>query len=158
MTHAAPLALLARDVMTREPVCVDQGAAIRQVVHTLDENEISGAPVVDEQGRIVGVVSKTDLFHRYAQGGEGYDPSMLIELFRDAEDDQGSGAMPEPSPIVDEFMTEDPITATETTPVATLARRMIDARIHRIIIIDKERRPIGIVTSLDLLRVIAGQG
>jgi len=49
-------------------------------------------------------------------------------------------------------MSIDPVTATPEETVATVARRLAEARVHRAIVVDPSRRPIGIVTTLDLLK------
>jgi CBS domain-containing protein len=53
------------------------------------------------------------------------------------------------------YMTPDPVTSTSNTSIRVLARTMIDAHIHRIIIVDEGREPIGIVSSTDLLAALA---
>ncbi len=58
--------LTARDVMTLEPVCVGPATTIRELARLFEENEISGAPVVNRSGRLVGVVSTTDLVRTLA--------------------------------------------------------------------------------------------
>ena len=60
-----------------------------------------------------------------------------------------------PSDEVRQFMTPDPVTVRPETSIRTLARMMIDAHIHRVIVVDNERRPIGIVSSTDLLAALA---
>jgi CBS domain-containing protein len=55
-------------------------------------------------------------------------------------------------------MTPDPVTAQPTTSIGVLARMMIDAHIHRVIIVDVERRPVGVVSSTDLLATLAYHG
>ena len=52
-------------------------------------------------------------------------------------------------------MTADPVTALPTTQVRELARMMIDAHIHRIIIVDEEKRPVGVVSTTDVLAALA---
>jgi CBS-domain-containing membrane protein len=52
-------------------------------------------------------------------------------------------------------MTADPVTATPETPVGALARRMLDAHVHRLIIVDTAGRPVGIVSSTDVLAAVA---
>ena len=52
-------------------------------------------------------------------------------------------------------MTPDPVTVKPETSILALARMMVDAHIHRVIVVDKERRPIGIVSSTDLLAALA---
>jgi CBS domain-containing protein len=127
------------------------------VARLFEENEISGAPVVDAQGRVVGVVSRTDLIRRYTEGDSDYDPKYLLELFgSDEADEDEPGPMPEPLITVDDFMTSDPITAPPTANVQTLAAKMVNSRVHRVVIIDDQRFPVGIVTSLDLVKALAG--
>jgi len=60
-----------------------------------------------------------------------------------------------PTDEVRQFMTPDPVTAQAATSIRDLARMMIDAHIHRVIVVDEGRRPIGVVSSTDLLAVLA---
>lgn len=154
MTIKSQPSLRASDIMTAEPVCIDLGSTIRQVARLFDEHEISGAPVVDSAGRLVGVVSRTDLVRRYTSGEDDRDPRMLAELFSyENEDDEG--LMPEQIIAVDDFMTDDPVTAGPAAPVKDVAAKMVAARVHRVIIVDRDNTPIGIVTSLDLVKALA---
>jgi CBS domain-containing protein len=57
-----------------------------------------------------------------------------------------------------EFMTPDPVLVAPDTPVTDLARKMVDAHIHRVIVVDRQRRPIGIVSSTDILAQVARMG
>lgn len=56
---------------------------------------------------------------------------------------------------VSDYMTTDVVTATPGTPICTLARMMLDARIHRVIVVDEVGRPVGIVSSTDVLAAVA---
>jgi CBS domain-containing protein len=150
--------LTAEDVMTRDPVCVSPGARIRELARLLEENEISGAPVVDQNGVLVGVVSKTDLIRRCSEGGGTDDipPSYLFEILAEHPADvtrPSHEVMPEPLICVDDFMTVDPITVGPREPVAAIAKLMHTKGIHRVIVVDDENFPIGIITSLDVLGV-----
>lgn len=60
-----------------------------------------------------------------------------------------------PNDEVRQFMTPDPVTVSPTTPIHALARMMIDAHFHRVIVVDEERRPLGVVSSTDLLTALA---
>lgn len=144
--------LTARDVMTLEPVCVGPATTIRELARVFEENEISGAPVVNRGGRLVGVVSKTDLIRRCSEGSETLTPSYLFEvLFQREGDDPPEGAIPEALVCVEDFMSSKPLTVAPQTPAAAVARLMSEHRVHRVIVIDEERFPIGIITSMDML-------
>jgi CBS domain-containing protein len=146
--------LRARDVMTPDPVCVRPETTIRELARVLESNEISGVPVVDETGALIGIVSKTDLIRRCSEGSPGLPPACLVEaLFERAGDDESVDAVPEPLICVQDIMTEHPLVVSLETPVATVAQRMFEGRIHRVIVVDGSRVPIGIISSLDLLGV-----
>lgn len=63
-----------------------------------------------------------------------------------------------PRGTVRHYMTVDVVTVAPQTPLPELARRMIDAHIHRLIVVDEERKPVGVVSSTDLLAVLAYAG
>ncbi len=140
------------DVMTRNPVCATPGMTIRQLATIFAERKISGAPVVDPKGVLVGVVSRTDLFRRVSLESKESPSGFLFDLLNDK-------APAERQPVTEalftigDFMCETVITAEPTDPVGSVARRMSEARIHRVVVIDEGRRPIGVVTALDLLKV-----
>ncbi len=150
--------LRARDVMTAEPVTVEPSTSIRQLARIFEENEISGAPVVDQDGRVIGVVSKTDLIRRCSEGTSEQAPGYLFEAISEQgeEDDETGEVLPEPLICVEDFMTDSPVTVTPQTPVARIARMMFDGHIHRVVVVDEDRVPVGIITSLDLLGVFSG--
>jgi CBS domain-containing protein len=60
-----------------------------------------------------------------------------------------------PDEEVAAYMTPDPVTAPTTAPVRELARMMLDAHIHRVVIVDEGRNPVGIVSSTDILAAVA---
>jgi predicted transcriptional regulator len=145
-----------QDVMTAEPVCVDSSTTIRELARVFKANEISGAPVVDQGGTLIGVVSKTDLVRRALEGPYDMPPAYLFEvLFEQGAEDsaEGTEVIHEPLAYVQDFMTQDPVTVRPDTPVAEIARLMFDHRIHRIIVVDEQNFPVGIITSLDMLGV-----
>lgn len=155
MTIKPQTTLHAADIMTAEPVCIDAGMTIREVARIFEEHEISGAPVVDASGRLVGVVSRTDLVRRAMAGEDDRDPRVLAELFG-YDDEEDEGPLPDPVVAVDDFMSTDPVTATPAASLRDLAQKMVRSRVHRVIIVDGDQTPVGIVTSLDLVKGLAG--
>lgn len=144
--------LKAKDVMTPEPVCVEPSARIRDLARMFEEHEISGAPVVNKEGKVIGVVSKTDLIRRCAEGTDDIPPAFLFEVLSEqGQGEETSEVVPEPLICVEDFMTEDPLMVSPELSAGAVARLLFEKRIHRAIVVDSERYPLGIITSLDLL-------
>ncbi len=142
------------DVMTEDPICIETGSSLRHVAELLDEHEISGLPVVDDQLRLVGVVSRTDLLRRLLEGpNEARHDEHWLDLLTAGSTttvDLDAARLG----VVDDVMTNDPVTALKDEKIAKVARRMADEKVHRIVVIEPTtRRPLGIVTTLDLLGV-----
>jgi CBS domain-containing protein len=148
--------LKARDVMTAEPVCVSPSTTIRELARVFEENEVSGVPVVNQEGLVVGIVSKTDLIRRCAEGTDEIPPAFLFEVLSEQGDEgETSEVMPEPLVCVQDFMTEDPVMVSPEVSAASVAREMFERHIHRVVVVDEEKFPVGIITSLDLLGVFS---
>lgn len=144
--------LKASDIMTADPVCVAPSATIRELARLFEEHEISGVPVTDAQGKVTGIVSKTDLIRRCSEGTADIPPAYLFEILSEhGHDDEASEVISEPLVCVEDFMTEDPLMVSLGHSAAAVARLMYDKRIHRVIVADEERSPLGIITSMDLL-------
>ncbi|MFO0835573.1 MAG: CBS domain-containing protein [Phycisphaerales bacterium] len=140
------------EVMTKNPVCATPGMSIRQLAALFSEHGVSGAPVVGPDGKLVGVVSRTDLFRRVTAEVSGPSAGYLFDLLNDRAPAERQ-PMPEPLIVVGDFMTESPVTASATDSVSAMARKMAERRVHRIVVVDANKKPIGVVTTLDLLRV-----
>lgn len=150
--------LKARDVMTSDPLCVSPATTIVELARIFEDNDISGAPVVDAQGRAVGIVSKTDLIRQCARGSGEIPPAYMFEMLFEIEgEDAASTAAIEDRVHVEDFMTEDPIVVGLETPAASVARLMNEQRVHRVIVTDKDDFVVGIITCLDLVGAFADQ-
>ncbi len=150
----ATAARLIKDIMTRDPICVTGDTSARELARILETNEISGCPVLDAVDRIIGVVSKTDLLRRAVEGPMGSGRGSMLESL--GEGMRGDISAAENLGRVEDFMTPEPVTAAAEEPLAAVARRMADERVHRVIVVDKGRHVVGIVTSLDLLKEFPG--
>lgn len=145
--------VLVKEVMTSKPVAVSPTTSVRDLAEILDTNEISGVPVVDVQDRVIGVVSKTDLLHQWIHGSPNGGSSSLIELLEEGiRNDDLDIDLHE---TVDEFMSGDPVTASPEDSLTEVARRMVQERVHRVIVTDEKMRLLGIVTTLDVLKYIS---
>ena len=148
------LALTAADLMSATVITIPHDMSLRGAARLLAQANVSGAPVVDAVGRCIGVLSARDFVGWAERGGpasrrDGGTGDCFCTAWQVMDDD----ALP--TDVVARFMTADPVTAEPTTPIGTAAQMMIDARIHRIIVLDRRDRPVGIVSSTDILAAVA---
>jgi CBS domain-containing protein len=146
--------LTAADMMSRELTLVPQDMSLPAAAHLLSRAAVSGAPVVDEEGRCVGVLSTTDFVHYVGGETPVPRPRPTRGPERVCEWQMLNGA-PLPTSAVRFHMTPDPVTVEPETPLFELARRMLDAHIHRLVVVDEKDRPVGVVSSTDILAAVA---
>jgi CBS-domain-containing membrane protein len=142
----------AADIMTREVITVHEDASVESVARLLAERGISAVPVVDNQNRVIGVLSEGDLLHRVETGTErrrSWWLDMLASTDKLAEDyvkSHGGKAK--------DVMTRDVISVTETTAVAEIAVLLETNRIKRVPVL-RDGKLIGIVSRANLVRALA---
>jgi CBS-domain-containing membrane protein len=148
------LELTADDLMSRSVLVISQHMSLKAAAHLLAQAEVSGAPVVDEEGRCVGVLSAADLVHWVDRGkpaavrrGAGA-ACVCCDWQIDGSDDL-------PDDEVSLYMTTNVVATGPETQVGEMARWMRDAHIHRIVIVDERRRPVGVVSGMDVLAAVA---
>ena len=149
-----------KDVMNPDIMTVADDMTTEELVRFLDEREISGAPVVDSQGHFIGVVSMTDIGRQVAEPSE-FQSSERSEFYRDRADDftledLGQRFVEERAIAVRDVMTPVVHQVPASASVAEAARIMIEQHIHRLVV-TQGKQPVGIITSMDLLRVVAAQ-
>ena len=138
-----------RDIMHRGVVTVRADAPLKEVARLLVEHAISGLPVVDEAGAVIGVVSETDLVIK--ERGRPERPPRLIErLFGPRAADRAELAKGEATAAGD-AMSSPAITIDAGRPVRDAAELMIERRINRLPVTDGGRLA-GIVTRADIVR------
>jgi len=150
------LAFTARDLMSRHLLMVPQEMSIHGAARMLSRAQVTGAPVIDEAGRCVGVVSATDFLHlaeRETPPNRHHSACLHSSDWEMDEQEEGHQA-----PTVRDVMTLDPVMVSEDTPIGQLARMMLDAHIHRVIVSDEHQHPIGIVTTTDILAALSHAG
>jgi CBS domain-containing protein len=152
--HPRQKKTVARDVMTKDPICVDRSATVHEIARIFAESEISGVPVVDLQNRVLGIVSKTDILNACLEGPPG---SPRDVDFWDALRTGGSGTAfnPEDVGVAEDLMRTEDVTAKPDEPVSAVAVRMGRSGSHRVVVVDDDGHALGIVTSLDLVRLLA---
>ena len=143
--------MLAKDIMRRKVVAVESWLTLPEVAKLFLEQGISGAPVVDEVGSILGVVSQTDLVRTRREAAPGV-PSYHRDFDYDARS-AGLHVEELDDTRVEQIMTPGAISLDETTPLEKVAKVMVDSRIHRVIITRGERLA-GIITTMDMMRAV----
>jgi CBS domain-containing protein len=131
---------------------------LREAAKIFVEERISGAPVVDELGNLVGVLSQSDLIE-YELATER-ELTVEAPFYRRPYDDalhpaRGFQLEALSADKVKDVMTPYLITVTEDTPIREVAARMAEHGIHRVIVVDEDEQISGIVSSLDVLRWVA---
>ena len=127
---------LAADAMQKGIVSVSPELPLSDFEELLTTAEVSGAPVMDANGKLVGIASKTDIVR-------GLSEQMSVAL-REMND---AGL------TVADVMTEAVISVPPDEPARSVARMMVDGKLHRVLVVDGTEI-VGIITSLDLLSLI----
>jgi len=152
-TQQSLLTLTAEDLMTSQVTTIPQDMPLRTAAHVLSQAHITGAPVVNGEGRCVGVLSATDFLRWAEASGQGNGRCQVPVCV--CSDWQMIETEFIPREEVRCHMTHDPVLVKPETRITHLARMMLDAHIHRVVVVDAARRPIGIVSSTDVLAAVA---
>jgi predicted transcriptional regulator len=148
----------AKDIMNPHVVTVTDTMELREAAKIFVEEGITGAPVVDDLGTLVGVISQSDLVEHEATTER--DLTLEAPFYRRPYDEAispGRGFHIEelPAEMVKDVMTPFLVTVTEDIPIHEVAARMAKCGIHRLIVVDEDQQIRGIVTSMDVLQWVA---
>ena len=119
------------EVMTRDPISIVETASLQEAATILDTKKITGLPVLDATGTLVGVLSQTDLVRARAN-------QHLVANW--------------PGLAVGQVMTKPALTIAASASLEEAARTMEERRVHRLVVIDATANPIGIISTSDLVR------
>jgi CBS domain-containing membrane protein len=138
--------LKAANIMAKPVVQVEEGLGLVQAAALLAAQGISGAPVVDSAGRLVGVVSEKDFLKEM---GFGATPSFM-QIATHCLNNKGCMIGRLHNRTVGDIMTRPAITGTPETTIGAIAVLFFEKKINRLPIVDTDGRPLGIVTRTDL--------
>jgi CBS-domain-containing membrane protein len=139
--------LKARDIMTHPVHCIKHSMNLMQTAAFLADKGISGAPVVDAEDRIVGVVSEKDFL---AKMGLGKSASFM-QVIAHCLNNKGCMVTELHNHFIQDIMTAPAITAGPEITIGAISALFVDKQINRLPIRDTEGRIIGIVTRTDLV-------
>ena len=142
----------ARDVMVSPVVTVGPSASVKEAAKLLLERGISAVPVVDDQGKVVGIVSEGDLLHRSEAGTERRRSWWLLGLT--GEETLAAEYVKAHARKVGDVMTSQVTTATPDTPLHELATLMETNSVKRVPIV-QDGHLVGIVSRANLVQAVA---
>lgn len=157
------MTLRARDVMQEKVRSVRPDTTLADLDRAFSREKRSGLPVVDEGGRLVGVVSRADIVRKLAT------EQSQVEYESDSHRDVRAYGEVTDEPIVslaarvgarlanaraEDLMSHAPVTVAPDAPIQQVAKVLVDHAIHRVPVVE-EQRLVGIVTTTDLVRLLA---
>lgn len=150
--------ITAADLMNPDVLTVPDDMTVRELASFLVENDITGAPVEDDAGHLVGVVSVFDIARLVGEDADDFeldepeeptagngatDPDGLDEEAGDGDDDL----------LVEDIMTPDVWTVPEDATVPEVASLMLKEHLHRLVVV-RQDEPVGIISTSDLLGLL----
>ena len=137
-----------KDVMTTRVVSVKRDASFRTMAAALREHRVSAFPVLDDDGKVIGVVSEADMLAKEALDSEPQGmPGMIAGLLRRKEYEKARGI------TAGDLMTSPPVTVTPDDTLERAARLMYTRKVKRLPVVDANGHLVGIVGRSDLLAV-----
>lgn len=154
--------ILAKDIMNRDVLSVGMDWTVDQLADYLVENSISGVPVTSEDGRLLGVVSLTDIVRYKSIPAADSRPNDPHEYYIHCPERKYSPAEIESFRIdaeslvsVRDIMTPMTLTVQEETTMQQVADAMLRGRIHRVFV-TRDEMLMGIITTMDILKALQG--
>jgi CBS domain-containing protein len=144
--------MLAKDIMTADVVTIAPDLSVEQIAQLLLSCNISGVPVVDAGGGLIGLVSEGDLLRRH-EGGTERQRSWWLSLLTGPEE-RAREFVKTHGRSAEQVMTREVITVTADTPVGEIARIMERRRIKRVPVVE-DGKIVGIVSRANLLHGLA---
>ncbi len=141
-----------KDIMTKEVITVNVNDTVEQCAKLLSKHDLSGLPVLDDQGNVVGIVTEGDIIRRASRiegipvlevlGGIFYleSPKHFMDKLK-----KSMGT------IASMIMTEDVITVGPDEKIEDAATLLVKEKIKRLPVVDKEGKLIGIVARRDIM-------
>jgi len=162
-TKAPPQMVLeaatAEDLMTPNPISIHAGASMQEALALLTDRGFSAAPVIDDAGRPLGVLSRTDLLVHQRERGASVplvDPAEWESSSHRPH--EGFGVEVVDSTQVRDIMTPIVFTVLLETLAAQVIEQMLALRVHHLFVVDEDRALVGVISPLDVLRHLRTAG
>jgi len=145
--------LTAKEIMNKKVITIKKDASINELSELLVNNKISGVPVLDENGSLAGIVSEGDII---VQNSDLHFPRYfkLLDsiIYLESLNKFKRSLQKHLATKVEEIMTVKVKTAGEDTPINEIADIMLDSRVNRLPVMDKNNKLVGIITRADIVK------
>jgi CBS domain-containing membrane protein len=139
-------------IMTRQVVTVRRDTPLAEVAETMGKSGVSGVPVLDSEGRVVGVISEKDFLRRMGAGVQDNFMTVVANCLLA----KGCIVLPMRAKIAEDIMTSPAITFEESTPLKEIIGLFLEKGINRAPITGSDGRILGILTRNDIISASAG--
>jgi CBS domain-containing protein len=143
LEHTEPLTLTARtaaDLMASNPVSLRANASIADALQLFNQKGISAAPIIDEAGHPIGVLSRSDLFIHQQEAAK--QPAQSVSAGNAGDRDV----------TVADLMTPTVFAMPPDTPARRVVAEMLALHVHRLFVVDKNGLLVGVISAMDVLR------
>ena len=148
----------ARDYMSSDVVSVVRATNMAEIVDVLNKHRISGVPVIDEEGKLLGVVTHEELMNIFIP----HYFSMFDDLaFLDDLESIEAQTMQQIEPtlfLAEDLMVADPVTVKPETSIMKAAALLLNKRLFFLPVVDEDGRVVGILNRGDVSRAFTGSG
>jgi len=145
--------LLARDVMVKKVITINKNASVAELSELLVKNKISGVPVVDDSGKLVGIATEGDLIVRDADlHFPRYFKLLDSIIYLESLNKFKRNLRKYLGTKVEDVMTSKVKIVKEDTPVNVVANIMIRVNVNRVPVLDNDGNLVGIITRADIVK------
>jgi CBS domain-containing protein len=159
--NQAPLrlhAMIAAEVMSPNPISIGEQLTVHEAVVFLTERRVSAAPVINDAGRPVGVISEADILrhdrehaeHVYWRPQKEVDRELTLESGERLDDGSFEVEVPDVTRVRD-IMNPIVYAVRTSTPIFEVVNQLVSKRIHRVFVVDDDSSLVGVITTLDIL-------
>ncbi len=153
MTYWAMPARTAKDLITHQPVSISDDATAWEAASFLIQGGLSIAPVINEAGRPVGVVSRTDILRsQMNQPSIYWDEDEDVAPWTWSEQGRYTEGAIVGTALVRDIMTPAVISVRLETPVEEVVRKLVGFELNHLFVVDEAGVLVGVISSLDILR------
>jgi len=147
--------------MQRDMITVAPGDTLREALALMTQNHVTGLPVMDTKSRCIGLITASDILGFEEEHAEDASEAGMLQHFNpeirrwESVPISVFGLEEFGDVKVEEVMTRELIQVERGTPLREVARRMLEADVHRVLVMDDKYNLYGIVSSFDFVRVVA---